>query len=384
MIATGDSMFRHFNPVELYFGSGTLEKAGGLAARYGSRALVVTGRSSMKKIGALDRLLEVLEEAGVAAEVFGQVEPNPSFATVDRGAQRARDGACDLVIGLGGGSPMDAAKAIAMCAATGRPVADFFAGGEPEDALPVLEIASTSGTGSEADRYLVLTNQETREKQGWGHRLTYPRASMVDVELMRAMPPRLTAATGLDAFFHGLEAYVSTAATPLTELYAVEAMRLVVENLEAAYEDGGNVEARTGMAWASTLAGMAIDGGRTTLLHGLEHPVSGHLDVPHGEGLAALSLAYLEFILPACPEKCARIASLLGVGPAAENSIEGLRRLLQSVDMDGGLAELGVTEEMVDRLARDAGEARRLLETNPRPASPEDIRRLYRQSLEGG
>lgn len=375
-------MFRHFNPVELYFGRGTVEKAGRLAARYGSKALVVTGRSSMKKIGALDNLLEVLQEAGVAAEVFDQVEPNPSFATVDRGAQRAREAHCDLVVGLGGGSPMDAAKAIALCAATHQPVADYFAGQEPEGALPILEIASTSGTGSEADRYLVLTNQESREKQGWGHRLTYPRASMVDVELMLTMPPRLTAATGLDAFFHGLESYVSTAATPLTELYAVEAMRLIAENLEKAYHNGGDLEARTAMAWASTLAGMAIDGSRTTLLHGLEHPVSGHLDVPHGEGLAALSLAYLEFIIPACPEKCARIASLLGEEPAAEKSVDGLRRLLQSVDMDRGLADLGVTDDLIDQLVEDVGEARRLLDTNPRPASAEDIRRLYETSLD--
>jgi len=379
-------MFRHYNPTELHFGTESIDKAGGLAARYGQKALVVTGRSSMQKTGALERLVDNLQKHDLTVDVFDEVEPNPSFATVDRGALRAAT--CDVVIGIGGGSPMDAAKAIAITAANKVPVASFFHGTAPKAAMPILEIATTSGTGSEVDRYLVLTDQNTHEKQGWGHRLTYPQASIVDVNLLKTMPPRLTAATGLDAFFHSFESYISTGATPLSDLYAQEAMLLVVANLKNAYRDGDDLKARTNMAWASTLAGLAIDGARTTLLHGLEHPVSGHLDVPHGEGLAALSLAFLTFIAPSCPDKCASVAGLLGetmeqlpVKDAASKSITGLRRLLQSVDMDISLTDLGVTQDLIDDLVRDAAKSQHLLDTTPRPTTPEDIRHLYEESL---
>jgi len=206
--------------------------------------------------------------------------------------------------------------------------------------MPIIEIPTTAGTGSEADRYFVLTDPGTGEKHGRGYRCSYPVASMVDPLLMKTMPRRLTASTGIDAFFHGLESYVSKMSTPIGELYAKEAMGRIVGNLEDACQNG-SMEARENMALASTLAGMAIDVGRTTLLHALEHPVSGHLDVPHGEGLAALSIAYMEFTYPACPEKFAYIASLLGedvaglpAEKAAKRSTDAMKRFLERVGMN--------------------------------------------------
>jgi len=373
-------MFTQYNPVHLVFGSGTVANIGSLVREHGGTALIVTGRSSMKKTGVLDRVVGSLDEAGLESMVFDQVEPNPSFPTVDAGAEMAKE--CDLVIGLGGGSPMDAAKAIAIAAANNRPIADFYDGEEPLRSMPIFAIASTAGTGSEVDRYFVLTDPTSKEKHGWGHRSTYPEAAIVDPEVMATMPARLTAATGLDAFFHALEASISLKATPLSDLYAREALRRIIGSLPMAYRNGDDMAARSSMALASTLAGMAIDAGRVTMLHGLEHPVSGHFDVAHGAGLAALSVAYVEHVGRACPERFAHVATLFDHGdedPVA-GTVQGLRGLLRAVDMDMGLSDLGVPADMVDRLTEDALKSGQTAAT-PCDLSEADIREIYRQSL---
>ena len=375
--------FVHLNPVEIHFGTGSFEHAGVIAKRYGKKALVVTGRRSMRETGATDELLSRLNNEGIDAEVFDRVEPNLSYTTVDEGAELAKK--CDMVIGLGGGSAMDAAKAIAIAAFEQKPISSFFSGETPSEAIPVIEIPTTAGTGSEADRYFVLTDPRTGEKHGRGYRCSYPVASMVDPMLMETMPRRLTASTGIDAFFHGLESYVSRMSTPIGELYAGEAMKLIVGNLEDACRN--DKDARENMALASTLAGMAIDVGRTTLLHALEHPLSGHLDVPHGEGLAALSIAYMEFTYPACPEKFAYIASLLGedvagagAEEAAKKSIDGMRKFLERVGMNIRLKDMGADEDMIDTFVKDALKSH-LLDITPRPASAADMREIYLKSL---
>jgi len=378
--------FFHRNPVELHFGTKSLEKTGELAKRYGKKALVVTGRESMRKSGVLDKLVGYLNEAGVDAEIFDGVEPNPSYSTVEEGAVMAAK--CDMVIGCGGGSAMDAAKAIAIVSFNDISVESLFSGKEPPGTMPVMEIATTAGTGSEADRYFVLTNPETKEKNGLGFRCSYPVASIIDPELMKTMPSRVTAATGLDAFFHGLESFVSKSSTPIGELYAKEAMRLIINNLERAFRNGDDMEAREKMALASTLAGLAIDAGRTTLLHAVEHPVSGHLNVAHGEGLAALSVPYMQFTIPSCPEKFAYVASLFGEEiegltkeEAAMKSIDGVKKLLAKVGMDIGLKKLGVEERMIDTFVKEASKSV-LMKTNPRFASSEDLRDIYLKAME--
>lgn len=373
-------VFTQYNPVKLVFGSGTLQNIGRLVRDHGGTALIVTGRRSMKKTGVLDRVIAWLDESGLEAMVFDEVEPNPSFPTVDAGAEQAKE--CDLVIGLGGGSPMDAAKAMAIAAANNRPIADFYNGEEPLRSMPIFAIPSTAGTGSEVNRYFVLTNPKSKEKHGWGHRSTYPEAAIVDPEVMQSMPPGLTAATGLDAFFHGLEASISLKATPISTIYAREALQRIIRDLPPAYRNGDNMAARAGMGLASTLAGMAIDAGRVTMLHGLEHPVSGHFDVAHGAGLAALSVAYIEHVGRACPDRFEPIATLFGYGGGdpVKGTIRGLRDLLQAVDMDAGLADLGVPAHMVDRLTEDALRSGQT-EATPCQLDAADMKAIYQQSL---
>ncbi|MBS1263692.1 MAG: hypothetical protein MAG715_00877 [Methanonatronarchaeales archaeon] len=378
--------FDYRNPVDLRFGWDRIGEAGEVARTCGDRALLVTGRHSMQRHGFLDELRESLNAAAVEHFSFEEVGPNPLTGTVDRCADLARDEGCDLVIGLGGGSAMDAAKAIAVAAVEGPPFWRFAPGGggdlEAADALPVICIPSTSGTGSEVDQYTIISNGDTGEKLGLGSDALFPAASIVDPALPSTMPPRLTAVTGVDVLIHALEAHVSQKANPVSDALCVESMRLLGRNLEDTYSDPSR-ESRTGMATASTLAGMAISSAGTGLVHALEHPVSGrHRDVAHAEGLAALALPVVEFNLGAAEERYSSAAHLLSGGDSRD--VTGvLRDVLHSLDMPTSLEELGVSRDEFRGIARDAlrtmGDA---VEHNPRRADEEELVELLEASAD--
>ena len=386
--------FAFHNPVKLYFGPGTVEKAGEAAAALGRKALVVTGTGSARKTGLLARVVALLEKSGVQSVLFEKATPNPLSTTVDEGVALFQAEGCDVIVGIGGGSPIDTAKAISLCAANGGRITDYQPGGaradaNPPHAVPVVAIATTAGTGTEIDRYLVITNAETNEKPGIGFDCTYPAVGIVDPELMATVPPDVTADTGLDVLYHALEAYVSTGAHPFSDLLATEAIKLVVANLERAIADGTDLEARTNMAWASTLAGWAIDLAGTVAIHGAAHPVSGRLGATHGKSLAALAVAYLRNNQQAAPERFATLAKLLGykgeglsAGELAAKSAEALKDFQRRVGRDITLGSLGVTREMIPDLVKDTFKTMSgAIGNNPRPLTEGDIEKLYRDSL---
>lgn len=385
--------FEFRNPVRLYFGAGTLAKLPEAVTGLGRKALVVTGRASARKTGLLSRVEEFLRQAGVESVAFEQITPNPLSTTVMEGVALARAEKIDFLIGIGGGSPIDAAKAIALCVADGGSITDYQPGGsraaaDPK-ALPVVAISTTAGTGTEIDRYLVITNAETLEKPGIGFDSTYPAVGIVDPELMLSVPKEVTADTGLDVLYHALEAYVSTGSQPFSDLLAVEAIRLVVANLERALADGRDLEARSAMAWASTLAGWAIDLAGTVAIHGAAHPVSGRFGATHGKSLAALAVAYLRLNWQANPERFAALASLLGdeepgleVEARAARAAGALKEFQRRVGRDITLGSLGVTREAVPTLVEDAFKTMSgALGNNPRPLERDDIQQLYLESL---
>lgn len=378
--------FRFFMPTELYFGPGQVQRVGEVARKFGTRALFVTGRRAMRESGILDRVLGHLRDAGVEAVVFDRVTPNPLSTTVDEGAALARERRCDLVIGLGGGSAIDAAKGMAVAATNPGGIWHYSPLGDravPQQALPIVAVATTAGTGTEVDRYAVITNPATREKPGFAMEWMQPRAAIVDPELMLGVPPRTTAATGLDVLFHSVEAYLHRSASPASDLTASQAIRLVARWLPEAYRRGGNLEARYWMAWASTLAGVAINTAGTVLIHAMEHPLSGHYGVVHAEGLAALSQAVLEYDLPAARERLADVAVLLGAPQRdAEQALERIRQLRQAVDLDVRLRDLGAREEDIPALAADC--LRTMgggVQANLRPADAAAIEEIYRRAL---
>ena len=252
--------FSYFMPVRLLFGANVIDQLGTTAKSYGTHALIVTGRSSTKRSGLLDRSIALLEAAGVRATVFNKVEPNPLTTTVMEGAALAREQGCDLVIGMGGGSMMDAAKAVAFCAINGGDVNDYISGGKQgTGCLPILEVPTTCGTGSEANPFAVLTNPETKDKKSlWGD-LIYPKVSFIDPELMKTMPKEVLASVGFDALSHNMEGYLATRSQPITDQLALHAIRLTAGSLPKVYHGEGTQEDWENITLASLLGGIVIN-----------------------------------------------------------------------------------------------------------------------------
>ncbi len=383
--------FEYFLPTRLVFGVGSVNKVGEFAKSLGKKTLIVTGKSSTKKTGLLDRVIAILEKNGVETVVFDEIVPNPLSTTVDKGAEFANKEGCDLVIGLGGGSPVDSAKLIAVVAKDGGHCWDYTGSGGgrvPKSALPVIAIPTTHGTGTESDPFAVVTNTETDEKIGVGFDQTFPTVSIVDPEVMKTLPPYQTAATGMDAFYHAIESYINANHQPTSDLLALEAMSLINHYLPIAYRDGNNIEARTALAWASTAAGICETLSGCIANHSLEHPISAHYDATHGAGLCATGPAFFDYIRPHTKERLARVAQIMGapeseidIDKLSKMSIELIHRLQKSVDIDITLRDLGVEKSMLGRLAEDAMRTMgALVEVTPGNLKTKDLERILEMS----
>ncbi len=361
--------FTFYNPVRLYFGEGEFDRLGEEASALGRKPLVVTGRRAMRQAGWLQKALDVLSAAGLEPAVFDQVRANPTDAIVEQGAQVARSHGCDLVIGLGGGSSMDAAKAIAVRATHDEPIAHFVSAGPwgekrvpGPQTLPIICVTSTAGTSSELTRFAVVTVQETPKKAAVVGDAIYARVAIADPRLTYTAPPRVTAATGIDTLCHAVEAYLARVASPITDACAERAIELVGKWLPAAVADGSNADARRGMLLANVFAGYALSQVGGTLVHALEHPISAiYPEVAHGEGLAALLPAYLRRMAAVVPEKTARVAQLLGavseaadVAEAAAAAERAVVDLLEAVGLRVTLSDLGVAREALGDIVAGA------------------------------
>ena len=354
--------FEYFNPVRLVFGPGAFGRLGECVDDLGERALLVTGRAAAHKHGFVDRAMAMFADHGVEAMLYDAIPPNPTDAIIDEGGRLPSESGRDVIVGLGGGSAMDAAKAIAVAATHDGPICGFLMPDRdgskrvPTDAtLPIVCVTTTSGTSSELTPFAVVTVESSHEKNAIADSHMYARIGICDPELTYPLPPRITAATAVDVLCHAVEGYISTVAQPLTDRAVEEAIRLVGLYLQRAVEDGGDEEARYHMSLANVFAGVALSNCGATIMHALEHPVSAHYpEVSHGEGLAALLIAYAETYWQAMPQRFARVSVLLGGPDDATGAAHVLRRLLDGVDMNVKLSDLGVAEEMLERLADDA------------------------------
>jgi len=321
---------------EIVAGAGSLGCVGQRAAGLGSRALVVTGRSAMRESGATGRVLHLLGRAGVEGVVFDQVEHDPDVTTVDAGRAACREGRCHVVVGLGGGSALDAAKAIAGLAGETAPTADFQQGkaiGQP--ALPIIAIPTTSGTGAEVTKNAVLSDRSRRLKKSIRAESLMPAVAIVDPELTVSCPPRVTAAAGMDALVQAIESFTSVHATPLTEALSFEAARRLVGSLAAAWEDGSDLAAREDCAYGSLMAGMALANARLGAVHGIAHPLGARYGLEHGVACALLMPHVMRLNRDHVGDKYARLSALAGRDIVAfvEGLVErfGLRRALDAV-----------------------------------------------------
>lgn len=374
--------FNYNLPVNLIFGRGRIVEIGNETLKYGKKAIIVTGRNSTKKSGLLDKTVSLLNDAGIESVIFDKVEQNPLTTTAYEGAELAKKEKCEVVIGLGGGSIMDAAKSIAFIAVNDGDVSDYIFGKKSSDkALPIILVPTTCGTGSEGNGFAVLTNTDNNDKKSLRCNAIVAKASIIDPELMTTMPKHILASVGFDALCHNMEAYISKNAQPLTTMMALQGIELIGQNLVKAYEDSTNMDAFEKITWASTLGGMVINTAGVTAPHGMEHPASGLRNIVHGKGLAALTPVIYEESIDADPEKFAVISKLLG-GTDEKDCVKVVRKLLKDIDLETTLGKQGIKEEDIDWMAENCLKVSAVsMKIHPKEFSLEDIKRIYRKAL---
>lgn len=386
--------YQFYVPTRTMFGAGKLNELHAQAMPGKKAMVVISNGKSMKETGILYRVLKELAQAGVDTAVFDRVQANPLRSTVMDGAAYAQKNECDFVVALGGGSVMDASKAIAAMATNEGDIWDYMNGGTgggktiTEKALPVICITTTAGTGSEADQWGVITNDKTNEKIGFGgYDCLFPVLSVVDPELMVSVPPAYTAYQGFDALFHSTECYISKAHNCMGDMLALTAITNIGKYLVRAVKDGADLEAREGVAFANNLSGQVMTVSCCTSEHSMEHAMSAyHQELPHGAGLIMISAAYYQHFVDChvCDERFVEMAKALGKKDAA--CAQDFIDMLVQLQRDCGVADLkmsdfGIEKSELDTLAENARETMGgLFTADPCELSHEQCAAIYQKS----
>jgi alcohol dehydrogenase class IV len=376
-------------PSSLIFGVGAAETVAEKAKELGkSKVLIITDKGVVGA-GLLEKVLTPLEKAGVQAHIFDQIEPNPRDHTVLKALEFAKKKKSELIIGLGGGSAIDAAKAVGALLTNPGPLQDYLRGTALKNPPPpLIAVPTTSGTGSEVTQFSVVTDTERSFKAGIASPLLIPKVAIVDPALMESMPPSLAAATGMDALTHAVEAFVSVNSQPFSDALALHAIRLIGTFLRPSVANGSNQEARSQMAMASTLAGVAFSNAGVGLVHAMAHPLGGRFDVPHGVANAILLPSVMRLNLIARLEKFGQVAQALGekveklsAVDAGKKAVEAIRQLSADVGIPARLSEVNVKAEGIAQLAEDAMNMKRAMASNPRVVKQEEVEKLYREAF---
>lgn len=383
-----------FVPTRTLFGSGMLNKLHEQPMPGKKAMIVISNGKSTRANGYLARVESELKQAGIATCVFDGIGANPLKDDVMKGAAAVRAAGCDFIVALGGGSVMDASKAIAGMATNDGDLWDYIAFGtggrktQPNDCLPIVAITTTAGTGSETDSGAVITNPVTNEKTAYFHPSSFPRLAIVDPELTLSVPPNYTAFQGFDALFHSTEAFISKFANPMSDMYALNAIENVGRYLARAVQNGKDLEAREHVSWGNTLSGTSMCVGDCTSEHSLEHAMSAyHQALPHGAGLIMISKAYYSFFIAkhVCDDRFIRMAKAMGKEDATkpEDFIAALVNLQKACGVDElKMSDYGITPDEFPKFAKNAKDAMGLLFPCDRHAlSDEECVEIYRQSF---
>ncbi|MGR5062686.1 L-threonine dehydrogenase [Photobacterium sp. DNB22_13_2] len=377
-----------FIPAVNLMGAGCLTEAVDAVKAHGfKKALIVTDKV-LSQIGMVKQVSDLLAQCDVDSVVFDGTQPNPTIGNVEAGLALLKEGECDFVISLGGGSPHDCAKGIALVASNGGKIADYEGvdqSAKPQ--LPLVAINTTAGTASEMTRFCIITDEARHIKMAIVDKNTTPLMSVNDPELMLAKPASLTAATGMDALTHAIEAYVSTAATPITDAVAIKAIELVQAHLRTAVKDGQNIEAREQMAYAQFMAGMAFNNASLGYVHAMAHQLGGFYDLPHGVCNAVLLPHVQRYNAQVCPDRLKDVAKAMGVNvegmtaeQGADAALQAIQILSKDVGIPAGLQQLGAKEEdiavLADNALKDACGF-----TNPKQASHEEISSIFAAAM---
>lgn len=370
---------------EIHFGSGAINQLADLSVRFGTGKILLVMDPFLSRGPLKDHLFEDLIQKSLIPVLFDRIEPEPSPTSAEAGAILARRKGCSVIIGVGGGSALDTAKAVAMLAINKGKVSDYVGLDRvPKPGLPTVLIPTTAGTGSEVTFTAVFTNRAAKTKGGINSRFLYPTIALLDPELTLSLPPQVTAQTGMDALTHAVEAYTSNKANPLSDMAAEKAIVLIGQFLKRAVENGKDLEAREGMLLGSLLAGMALANAGVGAVHAMAYPLGAKFNISHGLANAVLLPYILEFNRVACPERFAEINRLLGGSTTVLSADQGAKRaikkigtLSQKIGIPKNLKELGIPKKAIKAMAEGAIKVARPIENNPRPITVKNIIMLY-------
>jgi alcohol dehydrogenase class IV len=316
-------------PRILQVGAGASQEAGNIVKALGCRRPLIVTDKMMVQLGYVARIQESLSALNIVSDVFAETVPEPTVGSIQAGVEQVRNGNYDSIIAIGGGSPIDSAKAISILGKYGGVMRDYkFSRLVTEPGLPIIAIPTTAGTGSEATRVTIITDETSDEKMlcvGIGF---MPMAALVDYDLTLSLPPRTTADTGIDALTHAMEAYVSNKASPYSDTQAIAAMKLLAPNLRRAFHDGSDKAAREAMMLGSTLAGVAFSNASVALVHGMSRPIGAFYHVPHGLSNAMLLPVVTEYSIPAATARYADCARAMGVALASDSDDQANDKLM--------------------------------------------------------
>ena len=385
--------FSFYNPTRILFGAGELNNLYKQTMPGKKALLLISNGKSTKVNGSLDRTIEQLEKAGIEYAIFDKIMENPCKSVIMEGAAFAKENACDFILALGGGAVLDASVAIAAMATNPGDLWDYVFGGTGKamplknPGLPIVTIATTSGTGSEINCWGVISNPDTNEKIGFGAPELVPVLAIVDPELMRTVPAKYTAYQGFDALFHNTEVMISNGVNILSEAIALSAIENITKYLPRAVRDGNDMEARERVAYGSTMAGITMQLTSTTAEHSMEHSMSAyHHNLPHGAGLIMISKAFYEFFIErhACDEQFIKMAKAMGIENAdkPEDFITALVKLQEDCGVaDLKMSDYGFRKEESMTLARGARSMQGgLFLANPCEMTDEDCAGIFDKS----
>lgn len=378
-----------FQPAHTLIGMGCINEIPRYIDSLNVKKALIISDAGLVKVGTVKKVTDVLDWYGKPYEIFDQVLPNPTTAIVNSANEALQKGGCDYVIGIGGGSPLDVAKAVGILAVNGGDIRSYEGVNKSlKPSLPLIAINTTAGTGSEVTRDYVITDEEKKIKMLMVDSHCLATLAIDDPQLMLEMPPKLTAATGMDALTHAIEAYVSNSNFPFSNGLALEAIKLVAKSLKTAVKEGSNVEARTDMCWAEYMAGLAFSNSGLGLVHSMAHQLGGFYNMPHGVANAILLPYVMEYNSLVAKERYADVANALGIktnGMTADQASNAAIRFIKelSIELDiPALNSLGFNPTDVVTLSLNALNDTCLTD-NPRNPSLVDVQNIYMNAYEG-
>ncbi len=385
------STFTITQPTQIHFGRGIINSLADVVSDLGGSKPLVVMDPGLIKAGLDVSITTPLTEADIDFVLYDKVDPEPGLKLADQGAEIAKKKGCDCVIGAGGGSAMDVAKAISILLTNGGKAVDYIGLGKiSKPGVPKIMVPTSSGTGAEVTFTAVFINEETGSKAGMNGDPLYPEAAVLDPSLTVSLPPHVTAATGIDALTHALEAYTSVQAHKISEMYSLEAIDLVVSNIRDVYADGRNIEARSNMLLASLLGGKALAIAGVGLVHAMAYPLGGMFGISHGLANAVLLPYVTEYNLIGNLKKHALLAELFGVNTknlslrdAAAELVEELHLLNGDLNVPATLRELDIPADKIPEMAEIALTVARPVENNPRQPNKEEVMAIYEYAMAG-